>query len=82
MDESAPDLPPPAGEPGVTDETVETDETDEPVETEWQRKRRLAAVFGDVLPDTTSDEQDPESPKQRDEAQDRWLRSQVPPHHG
>ncbi len=82
MDESAPDLPPPADEPVVTDETVEPDETDEPVETEWQRKRRLAAVFGDVLPDTTSDEQDPESSKQRDEAQDRWLRSQVPPHHG
>jgi hypothetical protein len=51
-------------------------------ETEWQRKRRLAAVFGDVLPDTTSDEQDPESREQRDDAQDRWLRSQVPPHHG
>ena len=45
-------------------------------------QNELAAVFGEVLPDTTSDEQDPESAEQRDEAQDRWLRSQVPPHHG
>ncbi len=29
-------------------------------ETAEQRRRRLAAVFGDVLPDTTSDERDPE----------------------
>ena len=27
-------------------------------ESEWERKRRLAAVFGDVLPDTTDDERD------------------------
>jgi hypothetical protein len=51
-------------------------------ESDWERNRRLAAVFGDVLPDTTSDEQDTESPEQRDDAADRWLRSQVPPHHG
>ena len=51
-------------------------------EAEWQRKRRLAAVFGDVLPDTTTDEQDTDTHDQGDEAQDRWLRSQVPPHHG
>jgi hypothetical protein len=51
-------------------------------ETAWQRRRRLASVFGDVLPDTTSDEQDTDAPDVADEAQDRWLRSQVPPHHG
>jgi hypothetical protein len=79
MHEPTPDQPTPADETG---ETVETDESGETAETEWQRKRRLAAVFGDVLPDTTSDERDPESGEQRDEAQDRWLRSQVPPHHG
>jgi hypothetical protein len=45
-----------------------------------ERHRRLAAVFGDVLPDTTKDERDPRPPDE--EAQDRWLRSQVPPHHG
>jgi hypothetical protein len=50
-------------------------------ETASQRRRRLAAVFGDVLPDTTEDEREPEGPADEG-AQDRWLRSQVPPHHG
>jgi hypothetical protein len=50
-------------------------------ETEWQRRRRLAAVFGDVLPETTSDEREPSEPAGED-AGDRWLRAQVPPHHG
>jgi hypothetical protein len=55
-------------------------------EAEWQRQRRLAEVFGDVLPETTSDERDPTATEGGDtgdgDAQDRWLRSQVPPHHG
>ncbi|CAB4720610.1 MAG: hypothetical protein F2667_10200 [Actinobacteria bacterium] len=50
-------------------------------ETEWQRKRRLAEVFGDVLPATTSDERDPAETRRRDDG-DTWLLSQVPPHHG
>lgn len=50
-------------------------------ETEWQRRRRLAAVFGDVLPETTQDERDSDAAPD-DDAQDRWLRHQVPPHHG
>ncbi|MGA8246684.1 MAG: hypothetical protein WB797_07255 [Nocardioides sp.] len=50
-------------------------------EADWERRRRLAAVFGDVLPETTSDERDPRSPSD-EEADDRWLRAQVPPHHG
>jgi hypothetical protein len=58
--------------PASPEPTVETDE---------QRRRRLAAVFGDVLPDTTEDERDPEAPSD-EAAQDRWLRGQVPPHHG
>lgn len=41
-------------------------------------RRRLAAIFGDVLPDTTSDERDPASPR-RDE--DAWYRENRPPHH-
>lgn len=50
---------------------------------EWERKRRLAEIFGDVLPATTGDERDPgESPARKESAQDAWLRSQVPPHHG
>jgi hypothetical protein len=49
-------------------------------ESEAARRRRLDEVFGDVLPETTSDERD-----DRDggaDASDRWLREQVPPHHG
>ena len=50
-------------------------------ETEWERKRRLAAVFGDVLPESTADDRDEESPRS-DGDKDSWLRAQVPPHHG
>jgi hypothetical protein len=46
---------------------------------EAARKRRLDEVFGDVLPDTTRDER--ENPA-GGEVSDRWLREQVPPHHG
>ncbi|GAB2772755.1 hypothetical protein GCM10027020_27510 [Nocardioides salsibiostraticola] len=56
--------------------------------TDWERKRRIAAVFGDVLPETTSDERE-EAQNDRgdagdrgDSATDRWLKAQVPPHHG
>jgi hypothetical protein len=52
-------------------------------EPDWQRKRRLAEVFGDVLPDTTADERDPaERPASAAEDGDTWLKEQVPPHHG
>ncbi|MCW2767333.1 MAG: hypothetical protein JWO11_3292 [Nocardioides sp.] len=50
-------------------------------ETEWERRRRLAEVFGDVLPETTADERDPNQPAAED-AGEAWLKSQVPPHHG
>ncbi len=42
---------------------------------------RLAAVFGDVMPSTTSDERGPDSGAGQSDSDD-WLRSQVPPHHG
>lgn len=52
-------------------------------ETPEQRKRRLAEVFGDVLPDTTRDEREPgESGDDAEGRGDDWLKSQVPPHHG
>lgn len=62
-------------------------------EEDWRRRRRLAEVFGDVLPDTTRDEREPGDGSTRgassegsgesaESAQDRWLRDQVPPHHG
>ena len=52
--------------------------------TAWERRRRLAEVFGDTLPETTSDERDEPAPKRADgeTAGDAWLREQVPPHHG
>jgi hypothetical protein len=64
--------------------TPPPDRDDRPAETEWERRRRLAAVFGDVLPETTSDERDPEGlPLDGGEDPgDAWLRAQVPPHHG
>ncbi|MFN8189209.1 MAG: hypothetical protein U0R78_02020 [Nocardioidaceae bacterium] len=54
-------------------------------EPEWKRRQRLAAVFGDVLPDQTSDDRDGEAhppPVEGESASDAWLRRQVPPHHG
>lgn len=50
-------------------------------EPEWRRRRRLAAVFGDVLPEQTTDDCERE-PADREPAAERWLREQVPPHHG
>jgi hypothetical protein len=51
-------------------------------ETDWERRKRLAEVFGDVLPDTTRDERDDEEAGQKESGTDAWLRAQVPPHHG
>ena len=58
-----------------------TDAPDSTAKTsDWERKRRLAAVFGDVLPDTTADEREPG--EGAGAASDEWFRAQVPPHHG
>ena len=46
---------------------------------EAARRRRLAEVFGDVLPEQTSDDADP---REGVDAGEDWLRRQVPPHHG
>lgn len=45
---------------------------------EFERRRRRAWIFGDVLPATTADDRDPED---RADGNDDWLRSNVPPHH-
>ncbi len=51
---------------------------------ETRQARRLAEVFGDVLPDTTSDERrggsTGDKPEQWDESE-RWHRENRPPHH-
>jgi hypothetical protein len=44
------------------------------------RRRRLAEIFGEELPDQTSDDRD--DPGERRADNDDWLRRQVPPHHG
>ncbi len=54
------------------------EETEEP---EWKRKQRLARIFGEELPETTQDERE-SSAESGESASDRWLKSQVPPHHG
>jgi len=55
-------------------------------EQEAERRRRLAAAFGDPLPESTSDDRpegwgDGASPR-GGAGDEEWLRSQVPPHHG
>jgi len=51
-----------------------------------ERRRRLAEIFGDVLPDQTSDDTveagDRADRRTEEKAQEDWLKSQVPPHHG
>ncbi|MBE9373933.1 hypothetical protein IQ251_05670 [Saccharopolyspora sp. HNM0983] len=44
-----------------------------------RRRRRLAEVFGDVLPENTSDDA-PEHERPADPG--RWYRENTPPHHG
>ena len=44
------------------------------------RRRRLAEVFGDVLPEQTTDDAAEQEP--RPGGGEEWLRRQVPPHHG
>ena len=44
------------------------------------RRRRLAEVFGEVIPEQTSDDAD--EPQSGGDGTDEWLRRQVPPHHG
>lgn len=62
----------------MTDQRPDRDPADD-----WERRKRLAEVFGDALPDTTRDErEDAVAPAVDETAQDRWLREQVPPHHG
>ena len=52
----------------------------DPKEVEREKRRRRAEVFGDVLPDSTSDDRDEDAAERGDP--DEWLRRQVPPHHG
>jgi hypothetical protein len=53
---------------------------EEAPEPEWKRRRRLAAVFGEGVPEQTSDDADAREDKAG--KGDDWYRDQVPPHHG
>lgn len=53
---------------------------DQSAETAAERRARLTEVFGDVLPDTTRDERDPDVRREQDP--EEWYHSQIPPHHG
>jgi hypothetical protein len=66
----------------VPDERPDAPDQPRRRETDWERRRRRAAIFGDVLPETTSDEREPSGDPGREGAGDAWLRAQVPPHHG
>lgn len=48
-----------------------------------ERRRRLAEVFGDVLPEQTSDDvPEPADSGGSEASKDEWLKRQKPPHHG
>lgn len=49
-------------------------------ERETDRARRLRRVFGDLLPDSTGDDQ-PDQREDSSQEHDRWLRENRPPHH-
>ena len=68
-------------EQGEPREQGESGRPEKPGESGWARKRRLARVFGDVLPESTRDDRD-EVSQGGEGVDDRWLRDQVPPHHG
>jgi hypothetical protein len=59
-----------------------SEEPGAPAEDESARRKRLAEVFGDVLPETTSDEREEGGASSEEPARDAWYRDQVPPHHG
>lgn len=52
------------------------------VRAEAARRRRLAEIFGEVLPTQTADDRDRTDPREEDARGEEWLRRQVPPHHG
>ena len=70
-------------EPDRQDPPARDEEARRAGATEAERRRRRARVFGDVLPEGTSDERgNGWSEREPREGSDEWLRRQVPPHHG
>jgi hypothetical protein len=67
--------------PGApTDDTAsDTDEAEDAALERARRRRRLDRIFGDVLPDGTSDERGSGPPAADRDAE---IQRDVPPHHG
>jgi phage protein D len=68
----------PAGS-GEVEETAQDHDAREAARAERERKRRLAEIFGEVLPEGTRDDADEPGEGRTSE---EWLKRQVPPHHG
>ena len=67
-------------EPGTSDPGTPNQPRGLTAEEREARRRRLAEVFGEELPEQTSDDADESATPS--EGSDEWLRRQVPPHHG
>lgn len=77
MDENETTQSPESAQSPASEQSGESRKPSKQAESDWQRRKRLAAVFGDVLPETTGDERG-----ERSGTSDEWYRSQRPPHHG
>jgi hypothetical protein len=62
----------------MSDETTPEARAREAVE----RRRRLAEIFGEVIPEQTSDDESADDRRTEERVQEDWLKRQVPPHHG
>jgi hypothetical protein len=74
------------GRPPEPDEDDSADDAQDPADVRArdaaERRRRRARVFGEVLPEGTTDDRDDTSPGPAGAGSDDWWRGQVPPHHG
>ena len=61
---------------------AERDEKPRPTPQSAAERARLDRIFGDALPETTSDERARGRARGEDPDPDAWLRQNVPPHHG
>ena len=78
--EPADDPAEPPNDPAVLTEDPAEPGAD-PVRRQAAVRRRLAEVFGDVLPDATRDENDPAEESRQGRDRDEDLLREVPPHH-
>jgi len=63
---------------GQTSGASDGSRSDGPVDAALVRRRRIAEVFGDVLPDVTGDERPNQAGRSSD---DHWYLENRPPHH-